>query len=135
MYGIIVLHTMDWTVAGVLISVVSLAVSIWLTIRSGGFKRPELYMQLGLLPRGWDDVALIYGLPFDSIHDVVGIAIAPCDAIAFFKGTGGITSYLKNGGTVENAQAITNHESPRTTKLYDRRSEDIFLDEVEPIGI
>lgn len=35
----------------------------------------------------------------------------------------GITAYLENGGTIENAQAIAAHESPRTTKLYDRRSD------------
>ena len=35
----------------------------------------------------------------------------------------GITAYLDNGGTIENAQAIAAHESPRTTKLYDHTSE------------
>lgn len=34
-----------------------------------------------------------------------------------FRATG-ITAYLENGGTVENAQAIAAHESPRMTKLY-----------------
>jgi integrase/recombinase XerD len=34
----------------------------------------------------------------------------------------GITTYLQNGGTLEKAQAMAAHESPRTTKLYDRRS-------------
>jgi len=33
----------------------------------------------------------------------------------------GITAYLKNKGTLEAAQHIANHESPQTTKLYDRR--------------
>jgi hypothetical protein len=47
----------------------------------------------------------------------------------------GITAYLENGGTIENAQAIAAHESPRTTKLYDRTSDDITLDEVERIAI
>jgi len=32
----------------------------------------------------------------------------------------GITAYLDNGGLLENAQAMAAHESPRTTKLYDR---------------
>jgi site-specific recombinase XerD len=32
----------------------------------------------------------------------------------------GITAYLENGGTLEHAQAMAAHESPRTTKLYDR---------------
>ena len=36
-----------------------------------------------------------------------------------FRATG-ITAYLEAGGTLENAQAMAAHESPRTTKLYDR---------------
>ena len=51
-----------------------------------------------------------------------------------FRATG-ITAYLENGGTIENAQAIAAHESPRTTKLYDRTSDQITLDEVERIAI
>lgn len=51
-----------------------------------------------------------------------------------FRATG-ITAYLENGGTVENAQAIAAHESPRTTKLYDRTSDEITLDEIERIRI
>lgn len=51
-----------------------------------------------------------------------------------FRATG-ITAYLKNNGTVENAQAIAAHESPRTTKLYDRRSEEISLAEIEKVQI
>lgn len=47
----------------------------------------------------------------------------------------GITAYLKNNGTLEAAQHIANHESPRTTKLYDRRQDEISLDEVERIAI
>ena len=51
-----------------------------------------------------------------------------------FRATG-ITAYLKNSGTLEVAQHIANHESPRTTKLYDRRQDEISLDEVERIAI
>ncbi len=51
-----------------------------------------------------------------------------------FRATG-ITSYLENGGTIENAQAIAAHESPRTTKLYDRTSDEINLSEIERISI
>jgi integrase/recombinase XerD len=51
-----------------------------------------------------------------------------------FRATG-ITAYLDNGGTVENAQMIAAHESPRTTKLYDRTSDEITLDEIERILI
>ena len=46
-----------------------------------------------------------------------------------------ITAYLEAGGTIENAQAISAHESPRTTKLYDRTGDEITLDEVERIKI
>lgn len=51
-----------------------------------------------------------------------------------FRATG-ITAYLENGGTIEKAQAIAAHESPKTTKLYDRTSDTISLDEVERIRI
>ena len=49
-----------------------------------------------------------------------------------FRATG-ITAYLENGGSVEQAQQIAAHESPRTTMLYDRRSDAISLDEIEKI--
>jgi len=51
-----------------------------------------------------------------------------------FRATG-VTAYLKNGGTLENAAAMANHASTRTTQLYDRRRDDISLDEVERIRI
>jgi integrase/recombinase XerD len=51
-----------------------------------------------------------------------------------FRATG-ISAYLEGGGTLEKAQAMTAHESPRTTKLYDRRGDEMTLDEVERIGI
>ena len=47
----------------------------------------------------------------------------------------GITAYLENGGTIENVQVIAGHESPRATKLYDRTSDEITLDEIERIAI
>jgi hypothetical protein len=39
------------------------------------------------------------------------------------------------GGTLENTQAMAAHNSPRTTKLYDRTADVIMLDEVERIVI
>lgn len=51
-----------------------------------------------------------------------------------FRATG-ITVYLDNGGTIETAQEIAAHESPRTTKLYDRTSDELTLDEIERILI
>jgi predicted DNA-binding WGR domain protein len=51
-----------------------------------------------------------------------------------FRATG-ITAYLKNGGTLENAAAMANHASTRTTQLYDRRRDEVSLDEAERISI
>jgi site-specific recombinase XerD len=51
-----------------------------------------------------------------------------------FRATG-ITAYLKNGGTLENAAAMANHASTRSTQLYDWRHDDISLDEVERIRV
>ena len=51
-----------------------------------------------------------------------------------FRATG-ITEYLRNGGKLEIAQQMANHESARTTGLYDRRTDPVNLDEVERIMI
>ena len=51
-----------------------------------------------------------------------------------FRATG-ITAYLKNGGRLEVAQQMAAHESSRTTGLYDRRGDEVSLDEVEKIAI
>jgi site-specific recombinase XerD len=51
-----------------------------------------------------------------------------------FRATG-ITAYMDAGGTLEKAQLMATHESPRTTKLYDRTGDAITLDEVERISI
>ena len=61
-----------------------------------------------------------------------GLQLTTCNHT--FRATG-ITAYLANGGTIEKAQAIAAHESPRTTKLYDRTSDEITLDEIERILI
>jgi len=51
-----------------------------------------------------------------------------------FRATG-ITEYLAGGGTLEIAQRMANHESTRTTGLYDRRRDLIALDEIERIRL
>jgi site-specific recombinase XerD len=51
-----------------------------------------------------------------------------------FRATG-ITAYLGNGGTLEHAQEMAAHESPRTTKLYDRTQDRLTQDEVERIRL
>jgi integrase/recombinase XerD len=51
-----------------------------------------------------------------------------------FRATG-ITAYLKNGGKLAVAPQMANHKSTRTTGLYDRRYDEVSLDEVEKIVI
>lgn len=51
-----------------------------------------------------------------------------------FRATG-ITAYLAAGGAIEVAQRMANHESARTTGLYDRRQDLVSLDEIERIRI
>ena len=51
-----------------------------------------------------------------------------------FRATG-ITVFLENGGDLETAAEIAAHESPRTTKLYDRTSDALSLEEIERIRL
>ena len=61
----------------------------------------------------------------------VGLGEANCHT---FRATGTM-AYLLNGGTLERAKAIAAHESPRTTKLYDRTADEITVEDIEKIGI
>jgi integrase/recombinase XerD len=49
-----------------------------------------------------------------------------------FRATG-ITAYLSNGGSLENAQYMAGQASASTMKLYDRRNDKIALSEIERI--
>ena len=60
--------------------------------------------------------------------------LPPSTCCHTFRATG-ITAYLSNGGTLEHAQQIAGHASPKTTKLYDRTADTISLDEIERIVI
>jgi len=51
-----------------------------------------------------------------------------------FRATG-ITDYLMNGERIEAAQRRADHSNAKTTGLYDRRNDDVSVDEVEWIGI
>jgi len=78
-------------------------------------------------------------LPQANAHAMIGRRAAPAGietAIGnhTFRATG-ITAYLKNGGQLETAAAMANHASTRTTQLYDRRADQVSLDEVERVRI
>ena len=51
-----------------------------------------------------------------------------------FRATG-ITAYLKNGGTLEKAASMANHASTRATQIYDRRADEVALDEIKRVEI
>ena len=52
-----------------------------------------------------------------------------------FRATG-ITAYLENPeAKLEHAQQMAAHSDPKTTRLYDRRGDEVSMDEVERIGI
>jgi site-specific recombinase XerD len=50
-----------------------------------------------------------------------------------FRGTG-ITAYLAAGGSIEHAQAMAGHESPQTTKLYDRTEDEVTPEDLERVA-
>ncbi len=62
----------------------------------------------------------------------IGLPEAVCNHT--FRATG-ITAHRANGGSLEKAQEMANHASPKTTKLYDRTSDQITQAEVERIVI
>jgi hypothetical protein len=72
-------------------------------------------------------------LVLPSSSDLVSLS-ARLPALHTFLATS-ITAYLKNAGKLEIAQQIAAHVSSRTTGLYDRRDDDVSLDEVERISI
>jgi integrase/recombinase XerD len=60
--------------------------------------------------------------------------VSPTTCCHTFRATG-ITAYLASGGTLEHAQQIADHESPRTTKLYDRTGDAVSVSEIDRIDI
>lgn len=76
---------------------------------------------------------LTQGLVWEMVQrraKAAGIKTAVCNHS--FRATG-ITAYLTNGGTIERAAVMAGHASTRTTQLYDRRPDDVTLEEVEKI--
>jgi hypothetical protein len=104
-------------------------------------RRPPLGLGLGRDPAG---LTMIFPTMYGWIVQIYGYSpgaakvweklagIATRLGNHSFRATG-ITAYLKNGGTLEKAAAMANHASTRTTQLYDRRRDELSLDEVERI--
>ena len=116
--------------------------ALWpMAIHTGAMAPRRILMAIG-------SDASVMALPMCSKPDPVLVEVVTCTGggcaaqvelqvrigCHTFRATG-ITAYLEAGGTFENAQAMAARESPRTTKLYDRTSDEITLDEVERITI
>ena len=131
----------------------------WLRLHEKGGKRHEVpcHPQLEEYLQGWIAAAGITRDKKDHCSTAwaraSGLAKGPCpDSTWFhmikrwakaaalpystcchmFRATG-ITTYVENGGTLEHAQTIANHESPQTTKLYHRTREELSFEEVARI--
>ena len=78
----------------------------------------------------WSDAFLAYG----GEHAPAVARQVSRTGCHTFRATG-TTAHLSNGGTLEHAQRIAGHASPKTTKLYDRTADTISLDEIERIVI
>ena len=135
---------------------------LWVRLREKGGKRHEMpchhtleaylhaYLDgtgIGADPKGWLFRTIGRGtgqLSRTALPQANAYAMVQRRALAAGIGTRignhsfratGITAYLKNGGTLENAAAMANHASTRTTQLYDRRRDEITLDEIERIRV
>src|SRR5207247_2965005 len=104
------------------------AAGIWEENKGPLFRSVDKHRELTFNPMHRNDVLRM----IKRRSDDAGLPSSTC--CHTFRATG-ITAYLENGGTIENAQAIAAHESARTTKLYDRTGDEITVDEVERIVI
>ena len=98
-----------------------------------GMRRPDYFRQGS---RGWLRLHEKGGTRHDvpAHHRAAAADLPPSTCCHTFRATG-ITAYLSNGGTLEHAQQIAGHASPKTTKLYDRTADTITVDEIERIVI
>jgi integrase len=134
---------------------------LWLPLDEQGGKRHEVpcHPELEILMAAWTKAAGIGREKKESLFRSVGkgdrlgqkamsrfdvfhmikrrakAAALPYSACCHTFRATGITTCLENGGTLEHAQTIANHESPRTTKLYDRTREELTAEEIGRIRI
>jgi site-specific recombinase XerC len=76
-----------------------------------------------------DAKTLLDSIPKDSVAGLRDLALIAAMFYSFARVN------LENDGRLEHAQQMAGHESPRTTKLYDRTKDEITLSEVERIRL
>ncbi len=100
-----------------------------------GVPKAPLFRTIGRGTGKLSDTPLPQANAFQMVRRrAAAAAVATAIGNHSFRATG-ITAYLKNGGTLEKAAVMANHASTRTTQLYDRRSDEVSLDEVERVLI
>jgi AhpD family alkylhydroperoxidase len=76
------------------------------------------------------EAAIRHGATKEEIAEALGVAVA------VNAGGGARLLHARDGcGTLETAAQMANHASTRTTQIYDRRREELSLDEVERIRV
>ena len=106
-------------------------------VEAGGLKAPQVALFQTVDPAGrrLTGRALDRRLVLAMIKRRAAAAgLPPSTCCHTFRATG-ITAYLSHGGTLERAQQIAGHASPKTTKLYDRTADTVTVDEIERIVI
>ena len=106
-------------------------------VEAGGLEEPKMALFQTVDPTGrrLTGRALDRRLVLAMIKRRAAAAgLPPSTCCHTFRATG-ITAYLSNGGTLERAQQIAGHASPKTTKLYDRTADTVTADEIERILI
>ena len=106
-------------------------------VEAGGLEEPKaaLFQTMDPAGRRLTGRALDRRLVLAMIkRRAAAAALPPSTCCHTFRATG-ITAYLSNGGTLERAQQIAGHASPKTTKLYDRTADTVTVDEIERIVI
>ena len=106
-------------------------------VEAGGLEEPKVALFQTVAPAGrrLTGRALDRRLVLAMIKRRAAAAgLPPSTCCHTFRATG-ITAYLSNGGTLERAQPIAGHASPKKTKLYDRTADTLTVDEIERIVI
>ena len=106
-------------------------------LEAGGLDEPKapLFQSVDPAGRRLTGRALSRRLVLAMIKRRAAAADLPASTCCHTFRATGITAYLSNGGTLERAQQIAGHASPKTTKLYDRTADTISVDEIERIVI
>lgn len=107
----------------------------YLVTSDPGFAKAPLLRALSRTPKLLADKPLTQPDAFAMVRGRAQAAsIAARIGNHTFRPTG-ITTYLRNGGTLENAVARAGHASTRTIRVSDRRRDEITLAEVERVGL